>query len=282
MAEDQHRNDPIAKLSNVSISPTDRQEIWQELELQMHHLEGLAPRKRRKRILGRVITMATAGVAAAVVVGVLVTNGLLPMQKPQQQVEPPSTHVTPPTTPSEPPSHVTQPGDNHAVTPPTPDTAQQTAEEMAQRAEVQTILQRARQGKVPGADFAAHTNLIDDVKKAWGDPEKQDTAGKGFYATYTQRGYAFGFNKGSQLFDVRSYQPEIQKIKLTAVQAELGTPDHLNRLQNPNQDVLIYQVNDLYQLQLIFPHPTEQNPNPNLDHISVFCEQDSHNLMAGW
>jgi hypothetical protein len=249
----------------------------------MQHLEEIGPRKQRRRTFGRFFATASTGVAAAILVGVLAANNWLPLQK--SQVEQPSSKVTQPAQPTTP----SQPGDTHAGTPTTPaqpstpsTPTSQTATVQAQRAELQAIVLRAKEGKVPGNDFAAHFNMIDQIYKAWGDPDKQDFAGRGMYATYTQRGFAFGVNKGEQLFDVRSYRPEIQEIKLSTVKAELGNPDHLNRLSNPDQDVMIYQMNDMFQLQLIFPHPTTANPDPNLDHISVYCEQDSHNYMAGW
>ncbi|WP_390621929.1 DUF4309 domain-containing protein [Paenibacillus thiaminolyticus] len=37
-----------------------------------------------------------------------------------------------------------------------------------------------------------------------GEPDKDEFAGQGMYATYEKRHIVFGYNKGMQLFDVRS------------------------------------------------------------------------------
>ncbi|MGZ4164913.1 MAG: hypothetical protein ACXVDB_09300, partial [Tumebacillaceae bacterium] len=77
MAEDKERHNPLAKLSNVGLSPQDRQDVWQEIELRMQQMEQLRPRQRRNRVLRRVMLSSVFGVAAAVVVGLVINNGWL-------------------------------------------------------------------------------------------------------------------------------------------------------------------------------------------------------------
>lgn len=136
------------------------------------------------------------------------------------------------------------------------------------------LLQLAKQGKVPGVEYAAHSGLIDDVEAAWGEPDTKETAGKGMYSTYSGKHVVFGFNKGSQIFDVRSSASDLQQLTLKQIEGVLGQPD--DKAVNGSDHIYIYQANKQYQLKFIIPESSG-----TVDHISVFSEQDSINNMAG-
>ncbi|MGZ4123570.1 MAG: hypothetical protein ACXVOI_10225, partial [Tumebacillaceae bacterium] len=102
MAEDKERHNPLAKLSNVGLSPQDRQDVWQEIELRMQQMEQLRPRQRRNRVLRRVMLSSAFGVAAAVVVGLVINNGWLSGLTPMQESKTPPSHVAQPSTPATP------------------------------------------------------------------------------------------------------------------------------------------------------------------------------------
>ncbi|HEY4431107.1 MAG TPA: YjgB family protein [Paenibacillus sp.] len=140
--------------------------------------------------------------------------------------------------------------------------------------QLKELLELAKKGKVPGVEYAAHTGLIDEVEADWGKPDKQDSAGKGIYATYTDKQIVFGFNKGSLIFDVRSSDDALQKLTLKQIEGTLGKPDDTK--VNGEDKIYTYQANDQYQLKFIIPSSTG-----TVDHISVFSEQDSFNNMAG-
>lgn len=140
--------------------------------------------------------------------------------------------------------------------------------------QLKELLQLAKQGKVPGVEYAAHSSIIDDVEAAWGEPDIQEAAGKGIYATYTGKHVVFGFNKGSQIFDVRSSAANLHKLTLKQIEAVLGQPDDTS--VNGSDDIYIYQAGKQYQLKFIIPEAAG-----TVDHISVFSEQDSINNMAG-
>ncbi|QWU17279.1 YjgB family protein [Paenibacillus sophorae] len=141
-------------------------------------------------------------------------------------------------------------------------------------AQLTELLELAKQGKAPGIPFAAHTDLIDDVKKAWGEPDKEESAGKGIYATYNAKHAVIGFNKGSLIFDVRSSAAELQQLTLEQIQATLGKPDDIKT--SGNDSIYIYKAGAQYQLKFVIPKSAGK-----VDHISVFSEQDSINNMAG-
>ncbi|WP_342424248.1 YjgB family protein [Paenibacillus sp. FSL E2-0178] len=140
--------------------------------------------------------------------------------------------------------------------------------------QLKELLQLAKQGKVPGVEYAAHSGLIDDVEAAWGEPDTKESAGKGIYSTYAGKHVVIGFNKGSQIFDVRSSASDLQKLTLKQIEEVLGKPDATS--VNGSDDIYIYQAGKQYQLKFIIPDSTG-----TVDHISVFSEQDSINNMAG-
>ncbi|WP_373286396.1 YjgB family protein [Paenibacillus physcomitrellae] len=140
--------------------------------------------------------------------------------------------------------------------------------------QIKQLLELAKKGEAPGIPFAAHNSLIDDVTKAWGEADKVDMAGSGFYATYAKKDAVFGYNKGSQLFDVRSSSPDLQKLTLEEIESALGKP--VSTKKNGDDSIYIYTANDQFQLKFIIPASTGK-----VDHISVFSPQDAVNNMAG-
>ncbi|EGL19169.1 MULTISPECIES: YjgB family protein [unclassified Paenibacillus] len=141
-------------------------------------------------------------------------------------------------------------------------------------AQVKGIMELARKGQIAGVEYAAHTGLIDDVEKKWGKPDKQESAGKGQYATYTKRGVAFGFNKGMLIFDVRSYDKALQQLALADIKQTLGEPAEVT--VNGGDTIYTYGAGSRYQLKFVIPKSTGK-----VDHISVYSPEDTKNLMAG-
>lgn len=136
------------------------------------------------------------------------------------------------------------------------------------------LLELAKQGKAPGVEFAAHTGLIDDVEKAWGEPDKKESAGQGIYSTYSKKNTVFGFNKGSLIFDVRSSAPKLQELTLADIEAALGKSEDIR--QNGNDTIYVYPAGKEFELKFIIPASTKK-----VSHISVFSPRDSFNNMAG-
>lgn len=141
-------------------------------------------------------------------------------------------------------------------------------------AQLKDILVLARKGLVKGSEFAAHTGLIDEVEKKWGKADQIDSAGKGLYATYKNRGITFGFNKGELIFDVRSYDPELHKLTLPAIEKTLGKPKETAK--NGDDQIYVFEASEQFELKFVIPAATGK-----VDHISVFSPQDAKNNMAG-
>ncbi|MDH4421810.1 MULTISPECIES: YjgB family protein [Bacillus] len=139
---------------------------------------------------------------------------------------------------------------------------------------VKELFEQAKEGKVPNVPYAAHTGDIEEIEKAWGKADKTEQAGNGMYATFTNKNVAFGFNKGSQVFDVRSYHAELKLITLQEIEKALGKPSSVK--VNGNDKIYVYKVNDQFELKFIIPNSTGK-----VHHISVFSPEDSMNKMAG-
>lgn len=150
----------------------------------------------------------------------------------------------------------------------------------AQATLLQQISQLAQQGRVINCQFPVENTVIEDVEKQWGKPDQSNYIGaaKGTYVTYLKHNVAFGFNKGEQIFDVRSFDNSVKKITLSQVKAVLGAP--ANTHHYATQDMLVYPAGSKYQLLFIFPKATQQNPDPALDHYNVFYPRGTVNMMA--
>ncbi|MFC4779458.1 DUF4309 domain-containing protein [Paenibacillus sp. GCM10023252] len=139
---------------------------------------------------------------------------------------------------------------------------------------VGTLVEEAKEGRVPGVEYAAHTALFDEIEEKWGKPDTQGSAGKGIYAEYVDRGITFGFNKGMLVFDVRSSRPDIQQLTVTDVEAALGKPDKTTK--SGEDKIYTYQVNERFQLRFAIRGKVGM-----VHHISVYSAEDARNLMAG-
>ncbi|PEN03479.1 hypothetical protein CN621_02690 [Bacillus wiedmannii] len=139
---------------------------------------------------------------------------------------------------------------------------------------VKELFELAKEGKVPNIPFAAHTGDIEEIEKAWGKADKTEQAGNGMYATFINKNVSFGFNKGSQVFDVRSYHAELKSITLQDIEKALGKPTSVK--VNGEDKIYVYKVNNQFELKFIIPESTGK-----VNHISVFSPEDSINKMAG-
>ena len=143
---------------------------------------------------------------------------------------------------------------------------------------IQQTLELAKQGKAPGLPFAADADGIEDVQSAWGAPSSQEAAGAGTYDVYSSHKAVFGFNKGEQLFDVRSSAADLQAITLSQITATLGAP--AVERHTATQTIITYLAGGDFQLRWVLPLPTASVPDPHVDHISVYYPWGTVNMMA--
>lgn len=150
----------------------------------------------------------------------------------------------------------------------------------AQATLLKEIIQLAQQGMIVNCEFPVETTVIETVKEKWGDPDKEDyvPAAKGTYVTYAKRNVVVGFNKGSQIFDVRSYDNSLKQITMAKVKEVLGTPENTHHFDT--DDMLVYTAGEKYQLLFIFSKDDQQNSDFQLNHYNVFYPRGTVNSMA--
>lgn len=142
------------------------------------------------------------------------------------------------------------------------------------------MMQSAKLGKVTNCDFAVKTNTIQTVEQAWGkaDETVYIAAAKGRYATFKSKNVVFGINKGEQIFEVRSFDSQLKSISLSKVKEVFGTPA-LDSKTN-NQEIIGYTAGKEFKIEMVFPLPTSQNPDPVMDHYNVLYPDGTINSMA--
>ncbi|TCP52870.1 uncharacterized protein DUF4309 [Tumebacillus sp. BK434] len=223
------------ELSRRELSRADRQEIWEGLNKRIVSWEHEQPKRRQRRI-GRAAVLSFAATATAATLLFV----LLPLRDTPQQA-------------------------------PSPTAQQPYQQEADPRALLEQLLASAQLGMVPDCTFIAGAAKIGDVERVYGPADLVDTAGDGRYATYEAEKLAFGFTETDLVYDVRSYRPELRNIRYQDVKTVLGQPEKVTSYEDSQttQDILHYRTGARYDLLLIFPRPTSQQPNPRLHHISV-------------
>lgn len=159
-----------------------------------------------------------------------------------------------------------------------PSTSDQTTD--TTQALLLNMRQLAEQGKVINSDFAVKTTVFEDIKKRFGEPEKTDwvPAAKGTYVTYSDQALVFGFNKGMQIFEVRSFDQQLQKISLAKTKEVYGAPAY--DVKAKGEEIIGYSAGQEFKIELVFSEPTNNTLNPHLDHYLILYPQGTVNSMA--
>ena len=86
------------------------------------------------------------------------------------------------------------------------------------------------------------------------------------------KNFAFGCNKGDQIFEIRSYDENLKSLSISDVESYFGKVDYENKT-TIGEKVIGYKISKNYKLLLVFD-------NNILDHYSVFYPEITSNLMA--
>ncbi|MEI4771709.1 M56 family metallopeptidase [Psychrobacillus sp. FJAT-51614] len=149
-----------------------------------------------------------------------------------------------------------------------------------QRKLLSSIMQLAKQGKIINSEFPVKTTVIEDVEKKLGKAEKVDWVpnAKGNYAVFSKYNVVFGFNKGSRIFEARSFDKKLNELSLSMVKKEFGTPDY--DVKSNGEEIIGYVASSDFKILLVFPKPSNSNPDPVMDHYSVFYPKGTVNNMS--
>lgn len=145
------------------------------------------------------------------------------------------------------------------------------------KALLKSISNLAGQGWVLNASYTTGEDTIDAVEAEWGTADSSDyvASAKGTYYTYAKEKVAFGVNKGMQIFEIRSYDARLSKIRLQDVTAYFGEPDHLTR--SKTELFISYKITDDLNVKFVFPRAGK---NPAVSHYCVFYPAGTINMMA--
>ncbi|KAA0561802.1 beta-N-acetylhexosaminidase [Bacillus sp. CH30_1T] len=135
---------------------------------------------------------------------------------------------------------------------------------------VKEVVSAAEEGKVPNIPITVGLTKMDDITDKWGKPDNSVQAEAGIYEDFSKYSTTVGF-KDNVIFDVRSFDPALQQIRLNDIKEVSGNPDATKYYKDASHDqvIFIFDVNSLYQLKWILPKPSTENKNPKVDHISV-------------
>ncbi|MBS4219859.1 DUF4309 domain-containing protein [Bacillus sp. FJAT-49711] len=125
------------------------------------------------------------------------------------------------------------------------------------------VMKRAEKGMVAGSPFNVFDSTIQQVKSKWGEPTHLDRVAVGSYATYSEKQTVFGFNQDGEIYDVRSYGPDLHELTIEIVESELGQPKDIRF--NDQESIYVYELKEQIELKFIFPNKTK-----NVDHISIY------------
>ena len=162
--------------------------------------------------------------------------------------------------------------------------AQQQSSSVQQSAAVTVLFKSikalATQGKIVDCEFAAKSTNIADVQEKWGkaDTSSYVSTAKGTYDTYAKHNVAFGYNKGAQIFEVRSFDKQLSQITMSMVKKDYGVPGY--DYKSKSEEEIGYKVTDKFKVLFVFSLPTNANSDPQLDHYSIFYPDGTINSMA--
>lgn len=117
-----------------------------------------------------------------------------------------------------------------------------------QTALMKSIKEAAVSGKVIEIEYGTGT-VIEDVIKKYGEPSVAPewfSELKGIYIGYNEPQVSFGYNKGSQIFEIKRVDDAVSELTKGQVEAYFGKPDH--SVENTDGSSIGYMVSKDYRL----------------------------------
>lgn len=138
---------------------------------------------------------------------------------------------------------------------------------------VSLLFELAEKGQTINSPFIVGETTIQKVHELWGAPDRKSKNASAIYEEFLSNDATVG-HQSEVVFDIRSSSPEIQQIRLEDIKSIKGEADKIRSYKDDqvDQTIFIYDVTTDFQLKWIMPKPTEEEPNPEVHHISVFTE----------
>lgn len=124
----------------------------------------------------------------------------------------------------------------------------------------------AQHGWILNCAYRVRSDTIDDMKDEYGRPDSETyvKSAKGTYVEYDDLFLVAGYNTGDQIFELRSKDVRLGRIRLDDVTDHFGRPDHTTH--SNGEKYVSYILNDTVNIKFIFPG---SGTNPKLKHYNV-------------
>jgi beta-N-acetylhexosaminidase len=131
----------------------------------------------------------------------------------------------------------------------------------------------SKKGKVPNIPFVSGITEWNEVNKEWGKSDHISETARGRYEEYEIHHSTIGY-ADQTVNDIRSYDSELQNISLNEIKKTGGEPDAIRYYKDSTHDqmILVYHATTSTDLLWVLPVKTEQEPNPKVDHISLYTQ----------
>ena len=141
------------------------------------------------------------------------------------------------------------------------------------QAVVSLVFELAEKGQVINVPFIVGETDTEQLYELWGVPDESSNLSNDIYDTYLSRNATVGHHSGT-VFDIRTNSTYIQEVQLEDIHSVAGEPDIIRSYQDEGKEetILVYEILPNIQLKWILPKPTENDPNPNVHHISVYTD----------
>ncbi|GGA49613.1 MULTISPECIES: beta-N-acetylhexosaminidase [Bacillaceae] len=138
---------------------------------------------------------------------------------------------------------------------------------------VEETFSLSKEGKVPNIPFASGKTDWKEVNKEWGKSDHISETAKGRYEEYKSHHSTIGYTDQT-VNDIRSYDSELQNISLNEITKIGGEPDAIRYYKDSTVDqmILVYHATASTDLLWVLPVKTELEPNPKVDHISLYTQ----------
>ena len=140
---------------------------------------------------------------------------------------------------------------------------------------LKSIKHLAEEGGILNCDFTVEDSLISDMISEYGHPDRDNyvSSAKGNYATFSRDNIVAGYNKGEQVFELRSYSKRLHIINKDDLLEEWGRPDHSTK--SGSETMESYVLNHKYNIKFVF------ESNDILNHYNVIWLDGTEDSMAG-
>ncbi|WP_017416563.1 beta-N-acetylhexosaminidase [Clostridium tunisiense] len=140
----------------------------------------------------------------------------------------------------------------------------------------------AKEGKVPNISFVSGKTQWKEVNEQSGKSNHISETAEGRYEEYENRHVTLGYTHDI-VNDIRNYNPELQAISLKEIKKIGGEPNDLRYYKDSTYDqiILVYHITTSTELLWVLPRPTDKEPNPKVDHSSLYSQIDEKSNEQG-